>query len=120
MYSSRPYEESNLRPSDSALRCSTANSLWLSGRALERGIRKSEFDFSWGLGIFPLSYARDKTKKNLSLILSSLQYSTEVLKFGILFQYQSMVWLAFLHKKKTDDSISNEMSLNWSSCTSTT
>ena len=36
----------------------------------------------------------------LSLILDNLQYSTKVLKFGILSKYQSMVWLAFLFLKE--------------------
>lgn len=36
----------------------------------------------------------------LSLILDNLQYSTKVLKFGILSKYQSLVWLAFLFLKE--------------------
>ena len=39
-------------------------SQWLSGRASERGIRRSEVRFLWGL--FSLSHARDKTNKHLS------------------------------------------------------
>ena len=35
-------------------------------------------------------------------IISSLQYSTKVLKFGILSQYRSLVRLASLHLKKDD------------------
>ena len=74
-----PHEESNLRPSDSALRCSTTEpqrlyggytsltveSMWLSGRALEPKVWGSIPDFS-------LSHARDKTK---NIFLSSLPSS---------------------------------------------
>ena len=35
------------------------------------------------------------------LILNNLQYSTEVVKFGILSQYRSLVWLAFSLLKET-------------------
>ena len=38
----------------------------LSGRASERKSEGLRFDFSWGLRIFPLSHACDKTKKHLS------------------------------------------------------
>ena len=38
-------------------------SLWLSGRALQCGIQRSEVPFFTGLRIFSLSHARDKTKK---------------------------------------------------------
>ena len=37
-------------------------SLWLSGRASERGIRRSEVRFLMGTQNFSLSHARDKTK----------------------------------------------------------
>ena len=74
-----PHEESNLRASDSALRCSTTEpqrlyggytsltveSMWLSGRALEPKVWGSIPDFS-------LSHARDKTK---NIFLSSLPSS---------------------------------------------
>ena len=43
-------------------------SLWLSGRALERGIRSSEARFLMEIRIFSLSHARDNTKKHLSLL----------------------------------------------------
>ena len=67
-----PHEESNLTPSDSALRCSTTEPQRLHG---ERGLlrnsydtrRRTEFEgmrfgYSWGLRVFSLSHARDKTK----------------------------------------------------------
>ena len=38
-------------------------SLWLSGRASERGIRRSEARFHMGTQNFSLFHARDKTKK---------------------------------------------------------
>ena len=44
----------------------TEESLWLSGRATERKSEGLRFDSSWGLRIFSLSHARDKTKKHLS------------------------------------------------------
>ena len=44
----------------------------LSGRVSERGIRRSEVHSSWGLRIFSLSHARDKTK-NISLFLTELK-----------------------------------------------
>ena len=44
-------------------------SLWLSCRASEHNIRRSEFNFSWRLRIFSLSKAGDKTKMCLFLVL---------------------------------------------------
>ena len=44
----------------------------LCGSVVEHGSAESEglrFDSSWGLRIFSLSHARDKTKKHLSLII---------------------------------------------------
>ena len=41
----------------------TVESLWLSGRALSAESEGLRFDSSWGLRIFSLSHARDKTKK---------------------------------------------------------
>ena len=52
----------------------TVEFLWLSGRASERGIR---FNSSWGLRIFSLSHAREKTGKKASfsnLFLFSRQH----------------------------------------------
>ena len=47
---------------------SSVESLWLSGRASEHGIRRFEVPFLIGLRIFSLSHARNKTKRHLSLI----------------------------------------------------
>ena len=44
--------------------------LWLSGRASERKSKGLRFDSSWGLRIFSLSHAPDKTKKHLSYIMN--------------------------------------------------
>ena len=44
---------------------------WLSCRASERGVRRFEVRFSWGLRIFPLSHARDETKKNFFIYFFS-------------------------------------------------
>ena len=67
-----PHEESNLRPSDSLLRCSTTEPQRLHG---ERGLLRNSYDTrrrtefkglrfgsSWGLRVLSLSHARDKTK----------------------------------------------------------
>ena len=48
------------------IRSCSPKSLWLSGRASERKIRRSEFDSWWGFRIFSLFHARDD--KHLSLI----------------------------------------------------
>ena len=48
----------------------TIGSVWLSSRASERGIRRSEVRFLMGTQKFFLPHARDKTKKNLSLLKS--------------------------------------------------
>ena len=41
-----------------------------------KGLQRTDglmFDSSWGLGIFPMSHARDKTKKHSSLFLYRAQ-----------------------------------------------
>ena len=49
----------------------TTESPWLSCRASERGVRRFEVRFSWGLRIFPLSHARDETGKNFFIYFFS-------------------------------------------------
>ena len=50
-------------------------SLWLSGRASEREIRRSlRFDSSWELRIFSLSHARNKTKNIFLDVVFCLSY----------------------------------------------
>ena len=55
----------------------THQSLWLSGRALEQGIQRLTFDSSWGIRMFSLSHASDKTKNIFlySLLSSKLTIS---------------------------------------------
>ena len=48
----------------------TIGSVWLSSRASERGIRRSEIRFLMGTQNFFLPRARDKTKKNIFLYLN--------------------------------------------------
>ena len=78
-----PLVESNLTPSDSALRCSTTEPQRLHG---ERGLlrnsydtrRRTEFEcmrfgYSWGLRVFSLSHARDKTKNVVLYFFNELR-----------------------------------------------
>ena len=71
-----PHEESNLRSSD-LCNSPTVESLWLSGRASECHSEGLRFDSSWGLRIFSLSHARDRTK---NIFLKHLQLSVQDFK----------------------------------------
>ena len=71
-----PHEESNLRPSD-LCNSPTVESLWLNGRVSECQSEGLRFDSSWGLRIFSLSHARDRTK---NIFLKHLQLSVQDFK----------------------------------------
>ena len=65
-------------------------SLWLSGRASVRGMRRSEVRFLTGTKNFSLSHARDKTKNHLSLCLDLSHVSITFCslgKFQLSFKY---------------------------------
>ena len=67
----------------------TVESLWLSDRASERGIRRSEVRFLIRIKNFSLSHARDKTKNHLSLCfdLSHISITCSLGKFQLSYKY---------------------------------